>query len=267
MVDDFGRPVRLRGVPGRVVSLAPNLSEILVAAGAQSKIVGTDDFSNTPAALETLPKVGGVEPSIELITQLSPDIVFSLGGTSHPALARALAPAGIPLYVFRTERLADIPRVMRRAGELLDTAKTAEAAAQRLEQQLQQLRRRRTKPPAVLFAVWLDPLFVAGKDSFVDDLIELSGGTNAVTVPGWPEYSLEALVARPPDLIIVAAGSQRREQLQRFFRQTVPWRDLRAVQSGFWYVVDEDRFSRPGPRVAEAAADLNEILDQWEQKQ
>lgn len=216
--------------------------------------------------MKALPKVGGVTPSVELMTQLHPDIVFTLGGASHPALSRALAPTGIPLYVFRTDRLADIPRVMRRAGELLDTRETAEPAAQRLKIQLQRLRRPRARSPAVLFVVWLDPLFVAGRNNFVDDLIELCGGTNAVTVSGWPEYSLESLAAHPPDLIIVA-GSQRPEQLERFFRQTVPWRDLRAVQSGFWYVVDEDRFSRPGPRVAAAAADLNGILDQWEQKQ
>jgi iron complex transport system substrate-binding protein len=107
---------------------------------------------------------------------------------------------------------------------------------------------------------------VAGRNTFVDDLIELCGATNAVPVSGWPEYSLEALAAHPPELMVLATP-QSADQLQRFFRATVPWNELGAVQSGFWYVVDEDRFARPGPRIFAAAEDLNRILDQWEQRQ
>ena len=240
---------------------------MVVVAGGADRIVGTDNFSDYPDSMKALPKVGDMQPNIELIVRLRPDLVFSVSSAHHPALAKSLGNVDIPLFVVRADRLDDIPRAVTRIGGILGTSTIAIASGAELVSELDSERRSRTRTPRVLFALWLEPLYVAGRETFVDDLIELTGGVNAVQVRGWPQLSFESLVSDPVDLIVIATDIGRREQLADLLKSRSPWRDLSAVKAGFWYVVHEDRFSRPGPRTVEAARDLNQVLDLWEQSQ
>ncbi|HEX8408742.1 MAG TPA: helical backbone metal receptor [Thermoanaerobaculia bacterium] len=251
--DDLDRAVALPREIRRVVTLAPNITEILYAVGAEAKIVGTDDYSNFPAAAKSLPKVGGLQPNIEKIVALKPDLVLASTEGNHPNLAAALAAARIPLFVIRTDRLAEIPAAMRRVGTMLD-ARDAEDAVRNVERAVEAQRRTRANAPRVLFAVWTDPLYVAGRATFTDDLFALTGAHNAVALNGWPQYSLESLLASPPDLLLYPRGAVTREQVDALLKR-LPGLRTRVVS------VDEDIFQRPGPRMAEAAAALNVILE------
>jgi ABC-type hemin transport system substrate-binding protein len=250
--DDVGRDVALPAKLTRIVALSPNLTEMLYAIGAGDRLVGADDFSNHPAAARALPKVGGMQPNIEKIAALRPDLVLASNEGNHPNLAPALAAAGIPLFVVGTDRVAEVPRAMRRLAAMLGV--DAGRAVRELEAGLAAQKRTRTHAPRVLFAVWTDPLFVAGRETFTDDLLQLTGAVNAVEVPGWPQYSLESLVARPPDLILYPRSSVTRQQVDAL-RARVP--DVQAEIID----VDDDIFQRPGPRVVDAARALNAILD------
>ncbi len=250
--DDLGRSVTVPAHVTRVVTLAPNLTEIVFAIGAGTKVIGTDDFSNFPAGAAGLPKVGGMQPNIEKIVQLAPDLVLASTEGNHPNLARALSAAKIPLYVVRTDRLEEIAPAMKRIGTLLDVPATS--AVRELEARVAAQRRMRSRGKRVLFAVWTDPLYVAGRSTYIDDLYTLAGARNAVTLTGWPQYSLESFVASPPDVVLYPRGSVTPEQVTDLFRRA-PGVHARIV------AVDQDVFQRPGPRVAEAAKALNAILD------
>jgi ABC-type Fe3+-hydroxamate transport system substrate-binding protein len=251
--DDLGRAVALPSRVSRVVTLAPNLTEMVYAIGAGSRIVGTDDYSNYPEAARAHPKVGGMQPNIEKIVALRPDLVIASTEGNHPSLAPALGAASIPVYVVRTDRLHEIGGAMRRLGTLLGvTAGESEAAA--LESAIAKERRTRPRRLRILFAVWTDPLYVGGRDTFTNDLLELAGAQNAVEVSGWPQYSLETLVAQPPELILYPRGAVTPQQIDAL-RARVPSVRAEVV------AVDEDIFQRPGPRVVEAAKRLNAILD------
>jgi len=102
--------------------------------------------------------------------------------------------------------------------------------------------------------VWTDPLYVAGRSTFTDDLFALTGAHNAVEITGWPQYSLESLVAKPPDILLYPRGAVTPQQVDALMKR-VPGLRVRVVS------VNEDIFQRPGPRMAEAAAALNAILD------
>ena len=249
--DDLNRPVAVPREIRRVVTLAPNLTEILFALGAGDRIVGTDDFSNYPDAAKPLPKVGGMQPNIEKIVALKPDIVFASTEGNHPNLAPALAAANVPLFVIRTDRLSEIPTAMRRLASLLGTS---DDAVRELERAVAAQKRTRANGARVLFAVWTDPLYVAGRNTFTDDLYALTGARNAVEVTGWPQYSLESFAAAPPDLFLYPRGAVTPEQVDALMRR-VPGLKTRVVS------VNEDIFQRPGPRMAEAAKALNAILD------
>jgi iron complex transport system substrate-binding protein len=256
VTDGLGRAVVLPARIARVVPLAPNLTEMIFAVGAGAKIVGTDDYSNFPAAARRLPKVGGMQPNVEKIAALKPDLVIASSEGNHPALAPALAAAGIPLFVVRTDRLNEIAPAMQRVGEMLDAPRTADAVRE-LERDIAAQRRTRAKRARVMFAVWVDPLYVGGRETFTGDLLALTGAENAVQVTGWPQYSLESLLASPPDLMLYPRGAVTPRQIEAL-QKRVP--ELRATI----VAVDEDIFQRPGPRVVQAARALNAILDQWQ---
>jgi len=255
--DDLGRAVALPKHITRVVTLAPNLTEIVFAAGAGKKVVCTDDFSDFPAAAKALPKVGGLQPNIEKIVACRPDVVLATTNGNHPNLAPALAAVNIPLYVVRTDRLEQIPSAIDRLGAMLDAPERMDAVG-RLRAETAAQRRTRVPPPRVLFAVWTNPLYVAGRKTYADDLLSLTGAANAVPVDGWPQYSLESLMVHPPDLLLYPRGAVTPEAVEQLFR-TAP--ELRRTTTAIG--VDENRFTRPGPRVAEAAAELNAIFDRW----
>ena len=251
--DDLARPVAVPREIRRVVTLAPNLTEMIFALGEGTRIVGADDFSNYPAAAKKIAKVGGMQPNIEKIVALKPDIVFASTEGNHPNLAPALAAANVPLFVIRTDRLHEIPIAMRRLGELLDAPNTDDAVRD-LERAVTAQKRTRANAPRVLFAVWTDPLYVAGRSTFTDDLFALTGVSNAVEINGWPQYSLESFVASPPDILLYPRGAVTPQQVDALLKR-VPGLRVRVVS------VNEDIFQRPGPRMAEAAAALNAILD------
>lgn len=250
----------------RIVTLAPNLTEIVAAIGAESRLAGTDDYSNVPESVKRLPKVGGVTPSLEAIVALRPDVVVAPASTTAPALERALDRLGTPMIRVRTDRMNDVSAAMLHLGKALGMEAGAQAAARTLDDAIARARRERGPKQRLLIVVWPDPLYVAARETFADDLLRLCGAENAVPpgVRGWPQYSLEAVVAADPDALILFGRAASGESPLDHVRRDPRWARLRAVRTGSVFVVDEDKFSRPGPRLPEAAGELNALLDGME---
>lgn len=266
LVDDAGRSLRPAVPVRRVITLAPNLTEIVAFLEGGSLIVGTDDFSDYPPSMKSRPKVGGVQPNLEIMASLHADLVISSASANHPALAPALEALSIPLYVVRTDRLSDIPRSMEALGAVL---KVPDHQKRTLEfrRSLEAQRRRRRISPKVLFIVWTDPLYVAGRSTFMEDILELTGSSNAASsVAGWPQFSLETLVLAEPDILLFPSRSIKPDQFEQLVRNDARWRNLKCVREHSYFAVDEDVFTRPGPRVVEAARALNQIIDEWERR-
>jgi vitamin B12 transport system substrate-binding protein len=239
----------------RFVSLAPNLTEMIYALGDGDLLAGTDVASDFPAAAKALPKVGnGLTPNIERIVALRPTLVIAIAAGLHPNLPRALDAQHIPLLVVRTDRLADVPRAMQRIRDAAGRERAPAIAT--ILHALGRQRRVRAKPPRILFVVWSDPLYIAGRDTFTSDLFDVCGARNAASVSGWPQYSLESLIASPPDLLLYPNRSVSAAQIEAL--------KARAKLTCPIVAVDENVFVRPGPRMAEAAAALNGIVDRWE---
>lgn len=246
-------PEAARGT--RIVSLAPNVTEMIYALGAGDLLAGTDAASDFPAAAKALPKVGnGLTPNIEKIVALRPTLVIAIAAGLHPNLPRALEAQHIPLLVVRTDRLSDVAQAMRTIRDRVGHERSPAIAT--MLHALQQQRRTRAKPPRILFVVWADPLYIAGRETFTNDLFDICGVRNAASVSGWPQYSLESLIAAPPDLLLYPDRSVTRAQIDALA--------ARAKLTCAIGAVDENVFVRPGPRMAEAAAALNRIVDRWE---
>jgi ABC-type hemin transport system substrate-binding protein len=243
---------RHKASPHRVVTLAPNVTEMLLALGAGDRIIGTDDFSADAMPNRQIPRVGGLQPNLEKIVAVRPDLVIANAAGLQPNLGSALAGVHIPLLVVTNERLDDIARSMTAIGKALDIDSAPAVAA--LKTGLARQRHVRPHPLRVMLAVWTDPLYVAGANTFAADLISLCGARNAVLANGWPQYSLESFVADPPDLLLYPNHSVTPEAMKVLL--------LRAGTIKVVAVpVDENLFTRPGPRVAAAGKVLNAILD------
>lgn len=261
LVDDLGRRVDLPQQVTRVITLAPALTEIAYALGSESLLAGTDDYSDFPPQSAKLPKVGGMEPSRERIAQLEPDLVLASTSAMHPQLAATLESMGIPLYAVRTDRLHEIAPAMTRIGELLGSPRAPEAAEE-FERRLEAQRRARARRPRVLFIIYPDPLYVAVPGTHLGDLLDLVGVVNAAESGSQRSlYSREAVVANPPDLILYPSRTAPPDALVSLLNERRSGRSVTA------HPVNEDLFMRPGPRLDQAAAELNRIVDSWEQPQ
>lgn len=234
------------------MTLAPNVTEMVIALGAADRIVATDDFSADAMPQRKLPRVGGLQPNLEKIVAVRPDLVIANAAGLPPTLGRSLASVHTPLLVVTNERLADIAKSMTSIGHSVGI--NSAPAVARLNASLAQQRRTRTNPPRIMLAVWTDPLYVAGRNTFADDLFALCGATNAVEVNGWPSYSLESFVAHPPDILLYPNHSVTPSAVDALLARAGT-KDVVAI------AVDENLFTRPGPRVGEAGAILNATLE------
>ncbi|MBI4546268.1 MAG: ABC transporter substrate-binding protein [Gemmatimonadetes bacterium] len=261
--DDAGRLVRLERPARRVVCLIPSVTELILALGAGDRLVARTDYDDQPA-LAALPTVGGgLTPNLESLAALRPELVVGWVDAQSRTVIDRLADLGIAVYAARTETLAEAARTTRGVGQLLGLAAESEKVLGRIHAALDTVRAAVAGRPApsVLYVVGLEPLFVAGPGTFVDELLEAAGGRNVFrdAVARWPQVSLEEVVRRQPDAVVLAlaeAGPQVGGRLKR----TPGWRQLQAVRLGRVFPVDPDVFNRWGPGIPEAARRLARLL-------
>lgn len=268
VTDDLGRKVNIKGIPQRVVSLAPSNTELLFALGQGDKVVGVTDFCDYPPEATQKPKVGTVFPGFnaEVIVNLKPDLVFAIG-TKVPDIVTQLEAKGIPGVVLQPATLEDIYKDIRLVGQIMGVTPLADYTVARLQEEAQtvvQAVSLSSYRPTVFYGVDVsDPaqLWTAGKDTFPNTFIEMAGGINIARdkVTGYsPPLSLEALVAADPDIIILGGASWGVSATEVASRPV--WNQLKAVKEGHIYAIDDTPISRPGPRIIQGFKELVKLI-------
>lgn len=261
--DMRGREVTLPAAPRRIVSLVPSVTETIFALGGEDRLVGVSDFCDWPPAARRKPRVGGmVAPNLEVIVALSPDLVVATDAGNREETFAQLQRLRLPVYLVHASRLAEVMDVVARVGTLTGREDEVPGVVARLRQRIDAVRRAvaHRQPPRVLYALWPEPLIVPGRDALLTELITTAGGASiSATVPGdYPRLSLEAAVARAPDVIVLArhgAGApvDARDRWERLA-------SLPAVRSGRVYSVNGDTLHRYGPRVVDGLAELARLF-------
>jgi len=257
--DMLGRDVTLVAPPRRIVSLVPSVTEILYALNAESFLVGVTDFCDFPPEARRHPKVGGmVAPSLEAIVALRPDLVIATNEGTRQDTFTELSRVGVPVYLVAAHHVADATSLVRRLGALTGRDGAAGPLVARLEQRIEAVKKA-VQPlgrPRVLYVLWPEPLIVPGREAIVTELIQLAGGQSltADDADAWPRYSLEAAVAKSPEVILLAnhgagTGAVSTEQWQRLA-------SLPAVRAGRLLSVDGDLMHRYGPRFVDGLEQL-----------
>ena len=261
--DDIGRTVSIASRPTRVVAVGPSTTETLFAMAAEDLLVGVDRFSNYPPEAADIERVGGlVDPSIERIVALRPDVVF-MRDLSMPHVAR-LEALGVPVVVVASEDIEGVFSSLKLFGWVLDArARAAEVAADlraRLATVAGALEGLTPEDrPTVFYELGHDPLYTAGPGSFVHEVLTLAGGVNvaADAHTAWTSYSVERLLQRDPEIVLVTVD----ESLDAIREgRRAQWRSLRAVGSGRLHLIDGDAMNRPGPGLADAVESVARLL-------
>ncbi|MEJ2697113.1 MAG: cobalamin-binding protein [Candidatus Sulfobium sp.] len=263
-------PVPCRaGTPERIISLAPNMTEILFALGLGDRLVGVTSFCDYPPEARTKPKVGGMSnPSLEAVVSLKPDVVVMTTDGNSKEFEERLRSLHIRTYVSTARRIKDLAGGIRELGAALGVKDRADRLAADNEARLERLEALKSSGPRkkLLFIVWPDPLIVAGPGTVIDDAIKIAGAKNAASksISEYPKYSLEAILRDPPDMIVI--GPDMRDDDPADIRKlsegllarlkTVP-----AVKNGEVFYVSDDLY-RLGPRTVRGIEELRAVVGQ-----
>jgi len=263
-MDETGRTVRIPQPVMRIVSLAPSLTETIYALGLQDRLVGDTDYCDYPPEAQKKQKVGGaINPSLEEIAHLRPDVVLVTKHLNTLDTVHSLDALGIPSYATDPRNVDEIVASAKRLGEVLGAAEAGAALAEDLRRRLDVLRQKiGTLPPRrVLFVVWTDPLISIGKDTFIADALRRAGAVSIIdSKQDWPQVNLEEVAHLQPE-VLVFAESHAESTLQHFeVLATRPaWRILNAVRERNFAVISE-AVNRPAPRIVTAIEELAEKL-------
>ncbi len=260
--DDAGRTVELKQPALRIVSLVPAATDIILSLGAADRLVARTEY-DVDARLARLPNVGGgLTASLEWLASTKPDLVIAWPDQRARSQVSQLTAMGIPVYASGIESLAQARSAVQRVGAMLGLGTRSDSLNAMNDSIIAAVQKHvaNASRPRVLYVVGFDPPFIAGPHTFIDELIAIAGGSNvfADSKSLWPQVSLEEIVRRQPDVVIVAGGGA--EAAPRQFQTMNGWRELSAVKSGHTYTIDASQFNRPGANVGHVATELGRLL-------
>lgn len=260
--DDRGKTIELDTPAGRIISLAPSMTELLFSLGAGERIVGVMAHSDFPSEAAQIPVVGqhnGLD--MERILSLQPDLVIAWQtGNPQGALLR-MESLGIPVYVAEPQSLEDIARQVENLAGMTGLDDQGSRIASDFREQLAVLRAQyaEREPVRVFYQVWNNPLITAGGGELIDDMISLCGGLNVFgDLPVGPKVSVEAVLQRQPEVIV---GSGVDDERPPWLDEWQRWEQLPAIRAGHVYHMDPDIIQRHSLRALQGAARLCTLID------
>lgn len=255
-MDEVGRSVRIPQPVRRIVSLAPSLTETIYALGLQDRLVGDTDYCDYPSDAQKKTKVGGgVNPSLEKIASLHPDLVLVTKSFNLPGTVHALDELGISSYATDPRTVADIITSTRTLADVLGVPEAGVSVAADMQHRLAdlQLRIAALPPKRILFVVWTQPLISVGRNTFLADALRQAGAVSIVdSTQDWPRVNLEEVARLQPDFLVFADSHSEGIPREANVLATLPgWKILHAV-SNRRYAVISDAVNRPAPRIVSA---------------
>jgi iron complex transport system substrate-binding protein len=255
---------RAASAPARIVSLSPHITELLFAVGAGDRIVGVDSYSDYPPPAKRIPRVADVFAiDVERLLTVRPDLVIYWTSGTPIRQQDQLKSMGFRLYGTEQRRLADISAALVDFGRLAGTETQGRQAAAQFDAGLRALRvRYRNRPTlSVFYQVWDRPMYTLTGAHVVSEALALCGARNVFAdLKGLaPVVETEAVLARDPDVVIVAAIGDEGRRLARVWES---FAGLKAARRQHVYLVEPDLLNRMSPRILQGIDGLCRTLDQ-----
>jgi len=264
LTDEIGRKVKIPNAPKRIISLAPSITEVLFALGLQEKIAGVTDFCDYPEAALNKPKIGGfINPSIEKIVSLKPDLIVGTRDGNRMEIIHRLSGLGFSVFLIDSKSFDGVIRTIGNIGEIAGRQNESRRITRDLMARKEYvLTRTRSLPkPKVFFQVGYAPIITVGRGTLADDLIRLAGGESISEHESlsYPLYSIETILLKAPEIIIMSSMESKRDCLN-LVKMWQNWRSIPAVKINAIYVVDSNLVDRPTPRIIEGLEVMMRII-------
>jgi iron complex transport system substrate-binding protein len=258
-----GQSLTLAAPAIRVVSLAPDLAELLFDVDAGNVLLGTVAYSDYPAAAKNVPRIGDAfHVDVERLLALKPQLVLAWAGGTPQALIDRLRTLQLPVLVIGTHQLADVAGNIELLGLATGHSPRAQQLAADYRKDLAALQSRYAKgtPLRVFYEIQAEPLFTVGGGQNISRLIELCGGRNIFADLGElaPAVSMEAVLARDPEVIVTGGDADSERRMKLWQR----WTQLSAVRYANLFSVPDDLISRATPRVLDGGRQLCDDLSE-----
>jgi iron complex transport system substrate-binding protein len=264
LTDEIGRKVKIPNSPERIVSLAPSIKEILFALGLYEEIAGVTDFCDFPEAVLNKPRVGGfVNPSIEKIVSLKPDLIIGTRDGNRMETVHRLNDLGFSVYVVNPKGFDGVIKTIQNIGEIVarkDESKRIIKNTMTRKENIVRLTQSLPKPK-VFFQIGNAPIITVGRGSLGDDLISLAGGKSISEdeLVTYPLYSIETILSKAPEIIIMSSMESKKDY-SNLIKWWQNWKSIPAVKKSAIYVIDSDLVDRPTPRMVEGLEALAKMI-------
>jgi iron complex transport system substrate-binding protein len=266
-VRPFQKYVVIQNKTERIVSLSPNLTEIVFALGLGDKIVGVSNNCDWPAEAKQKPKMGTFwQPNTEVIIATKPDLVVCESFLQHKEIAETLKRSGINVISLHVESIEELYSAILSIGQATSCPNTAETLADNIKKEIAQIRDKSssTKKVKVLWAVQTEPMRVVGVKTFVNEIIEIAGGQNVIAPTGdqYPSIGTEAILTSGAEVIIQSAMgtediAKQQKTAEKFWSR---FANLPAVKDKKVYVIEADTVLRLGPRLPDGVMTVAKLL-------
>ena len=262
--DEVGREVAFPFPPIRIVSLAPNITEILFSLGLDEEIVGVSIHCNFPEKAKSKVRVGSyISLDFEKVTSLKPDLIIATGVGNTRDMVDRLGKLGFQTYVIYPKNFDDILKSIAHIGQVVNREKEARMIIEGMRKRSQRVIEltKGLPRPKVFIQIGDAPVVTVGKGSFADDLIRLAGGENIAKKEKevYPRFGMEEILKRSPEVIVISSMNPKGDY-QKIIQEWTRWKTIPAVKNGRIHLIDSDLLDRPSPRIIDGLEELAKVL-------
>lgn len=263
VVDDLGNSFQFNNPPQRIITLAPNLTEFIYDLGLDKFLVGNTTYCDYPDEAQTKEKVGDlITFNFEKILSLKPDLIFITVEGNTKETYDKFRELGLKVFVSNPRSFTGIKKTYLDIAKIFGIKEKAELRIEEWNATISEIKEATDtlNKPTMYCAVELKPIMVAGKNTFINEIIEICGGKNlaAFLKQNYPVLSREEILRSNPDYLLFTAHLN--DKVENIINTYPEWKSLKAVKNGKVLLLDRNLFGRPGPRFVEAAETLFKLL-------
>lgn len=271
IIDDTGSAVTIPEEPQRIISAAPNNTEILFALGLGDKVVGVTNYANYPEEAIKVEKIGEMSPlNLEKIASLQPDLIVAVafGGFQLKEIPR-LRELGFNVLVIEPLTIKETLKSIKMVATVCGIPEKGNTLVEDLSRRVNKIKSEVSKisisnRPKVFIGGTYETIYTPGEGTLLNELITLAGGKNiAASLPGWIKISPEFVAEAEPDIIIIPVGAMNpgeESKIKENISQRPGWANIPAIKTQNIFIVNEDLFYRAGPRLVDGLELLYEIF-------
>ncbi|HJJ55921.1 MAG TPA: ABC transporter substrate-binding protein [Methanocorpusculum sp.] len=267
VTDDFNNTIKIDKEPLRIISLSPSNTEILFALGLGDRVVGVTTFCNYPEKVKSIDKIGGFEPQsidIEKITTKKPDLILVSFGNGYDNVKK-LKKQGFTVICLNPKNIQDTIKNIELIGKSTGRSSEAITVIESIKTKIDTVndKLKNSIPVKTFYCCGVDPIFVAGKNTFIDDIITKSGANNCFKdVKRWGTVDIERIITENPECIIVDSNMDAKnpDSILNYFYNESRLKDITAVKERKIYSINGDMINRAGPRIGDAVTTVATIL-------